>query len=180
MPYALRPMREDDWQAVAAIHQEGIDTGHATFALRPAPSWQVWAAGHLNELSEVAVENAGDDARIAGWIAVSPTSTRHVYRGVVELSLYIGRAARGRGVGTLLLESLIRRSEAAGIWTLQAGIFPENAASIHLHHALGFRTVGILERAGYMHLGPMAGKWRDVALLQRRSTVAGILPDAPE
>jgi L-amino acid N-acyltransferase YncA len=156
-------MRPDDWAAVRAIYLEGIATGNATFA-QTAPEWEEWDAGHLPVPRMV----ARSDAAILGWAALSAVSSRCVYGGVAEVSIYVAESARGRGVGRQLMARLIADSEAAGIWTLQAGIFPENAASIALHQRAGFRMVGARER-----LGQMNGRWRDVMLLERRSAVTG-------
>lgn len=165
---ALRPMTAADGEAVLAIYGEGIATGHATFQ-EAVPDLATWDAAHLAEPRIVAVL---EDA-IAGWGALSATSARPVYRGVAEISLYVAEHARGRGVGTALMAEMIARSEAAGIWTLQAGIFPENTASLALHERHGFRVVGTRRRIGRMAFGPMAGQWRDVVLMERRSSVAG-------
>jgi L-amino acid N-acyltransferase YncA len=156
-------MRPGDWPAVRAIYLEGIATGNATFE-ETAPEWDKWDAGHLRAARIVA--RADDD--ILGWAALSGVSSRCVYAGVAEVSVYVAERARGRGVGRELLARLIVDSEAEGIWTLQAGIFPENVASIALHERAGFRLVGMRER-----LGQMNGRWRDVVLMERRSKVAG-------
>lgn len=151
-------MREGDWPSVRAIYAEGIATGHATFEAEP-PTWQRWDASHLAEPRLVAV-----DADVTGWAALAPVSSRCVYAGVAEVSVYVSAAARGRGVGAALLGALVEASEAAGVWTLEAGIFTENAASVALHRRAGFRVVGVRQRLGKMH-----GRWRDVMLLERRS-----------
>jgi phosphinothricin acetyltransferase len=156
-------MRPEDWLAVRAIYREGIATGNATFE-QTAPEWDTWDAGHLPAARIV----ARADGDILGWAALSGVSGRCVYAGVAEVSVYVAERARGRGVGRELLARLIADSEAAGIWTLQAGIFPENIASIALHERAGFRLVGLRER-----LGQMNGRWRDVVLMERRSMVAG-------
>jgi L-amino acid N-acyltransferase YncA len=147
--------------AVLAIYRAGIEEGNATFETE-VPDWEGFSAGRLAGHRFVAV--SGD--AVLGWVAVSPVSGRAVYRGVVEHSVYVDAGARGRGVGRLLLDALIASTEAAGIWTIQSGIFPENAASVALHRAAGFRVVGIRERLGRHH-----GRWRDVVLLERRSRV---------
>ena len=152
-------MRRRDWPAVAAIFGEGIATGDATFETR-VPTWDEWNAVHLDGHRLVAYSGN----QIVGWAALTPYSGRCVYDGVAEESVYVAASARGLGVGRALLEGLIARSEEAGIWTLQAGIFPENKASLKLHFACGFRTVGLRERIGRMN-----GVWRDVLLLERRS-----------
>lgn len=156
-------MTAADWDAVRAIYAEGIATGNATFETR-TPDWAAWDAGHLPSPRLVAV--AGET--IAGWSALSAVSRREVYRGVAEVSVYVGSAFRGQGVGRSLLAALIEQSEVDGIWTLQAGIFPENAASVALHMAFGFREVGRRVRIGLMN-----GVWRDTVLLERRSEVVG-------
>jgi len=160
----LRSMTAADWPSVRAIYEEGMATGHATFE-RVAPSWEVWDAGHLAAGRLVAVEGE----RVIGWAALSAVSRRPVYAGVAEVSVYVGAEARGKGVGHQLLEALVAESERQGIWTLQAGIFPENRASLSLHARCGFRIVGRRER-----LGCMDGQWRDVMLLERRSSAVGI------
>lgn len=157
----VRPMTASDWPAVERIYAEGIATRNATFASEPPP-WPEFDAGHTPEHRFVA-EVGGD---VVGWVACSPVSSRCVYRGVLELSVYVARSARGRGVGSALLGALVASSEAAGVWTLQTGIFPENTASLALHRRRGFREVGLRER-----LGEMDGVWRDVLLLERRSSL---------
>jgi phosphinothricin acetyltransferase len=156
---AMLPAHAD---AVLAIYQQGIDGGDATFATE-APTWAEFDAGHLPEHRFVAVD--GDQA--LGWVACSPTSRRAVYAGVVEESVYVHRDGQGRGVGRALLNAVIASTEAAGVWTLRAGIFPENAASLALHERLGFRVIGVTERVGRFR----DGRWRDVVLLERRSAV---------
>jgi phosphinothricin acetyltransferase len=163
---ALAPQH---WPQVRAVHAEGIATGEATFEPEP-PTWERFDAGKLPGHRLVALEPGG---RVLGWAAVSAVSSRPVYAGVVEHSVYVGAAARGRGVGRALLEALIASTERAGIWTLQSGVFPENTASLALHGATGFRVVGVRERLGRMQGGPLAGTWRDVVLLERRSSLIG-------
>ena len=158
----IRDLRPLDWPEVAAIYADGIATGNATFEAG-VPAWETWDAAHF-ELRVVAEL----DGEVAGWAALSAVSDRCCYAGVAEVSVYVAASARGRGVGRELLEELIRRSEDAGIWTLQAGIFPENKASVRLHLVCGFRLVGVRER-----LGELSGVWRDVLLLERRSEVTG-------
>ncbi len=160
---ALAPMTEAHWPRVAAIYAAGIATGQATFAAE-VPSWEEFDAGKHPGLRWVAVD--GD--AVLGWVAVSPVSARAVYSGVVEVSVYVDPAAHGRGVGRLLLERLLVEAPAQGVWTVQAGVFPENTASLALHTAVGFRVVGTRERLGRMTFGPFAGRWRDVVLLERR------------
>jgi len=155
----VRAMTEADWPAVAQIYREGIATGDATFETA-VPTWQAWDAAHTPEHRWVA-ERAG---RVLGWVACSPVSSRCVYAGVFELSIYVAEAARGRGVGSALLRALVASTETAGVWTLETGIFPENTASLTLHERHGFRVVGRRER-----IGRMDGVWRDVVLLERRS-----------
>lgn len=164
----LRPMHANDAQAVLAIYAGGIATGHATFEERP-PEWAEWDAGHLTACRLV----AEDGGTVLGWAALSPVSGRCVYGGVAEVSVYVAPEARGRGVGRLLLARLVEDAEAVGIWTLQAGIFPENTGSVELHRKAGFREVGLREGLGKMGFGPMAGQWRNVLLLERRSVTVG-------
>ncbi|RKN51137.1 GNAT family N-acetyltransferase [Micromonospora endolithica] len=159
---SLRAMRPTDADRVLAIYQTGLDDGHASFETT-APTWAAFDAARLPEHRFVAVDGAGT---VRGWIAVSPTSTRPVYAGVVEHSVYVDPAARGQGIARLLLAELVATTEAAGIWTIQSGVFPENTASLALHRRAGFRAVGVRERVGRHH-----GGWRDVVLLERRSTV---------
>jgi phosphinothricin acetyltransferase len=161
--FTVRPMRESDAVAVLAIYQAGLDTGEASFELT-APSWAEFDAARLSDHRFVAI--AGEE--LLGWIAASPTSARAVYAGVIEHSLYVTATARGRGIGTALLDALITSTERAGIWTLQSGVFPENGASLALHGKAGFRVVGIRERVGRHH-----DRWRDVVLIERRSKLAG-------
>jgi phosphinothricin acetyltransferase len=154
----VEPMRPEDWPRVREIYAEGIATGDATFDDEP-PEWDAWDRGHLAEARSV----ARVDGEVIGFVALLPTSARPVYRGVVWEEVYVAASARGRGVGNALLEAAIEASERAGIWTLQAGIFPENAPSLALHRRHGFRVVGVQERLGRHH-----GRWRDVLLLERR------------
>jgi L-amino acid N-acyltransferase YncA len=157
----VRELRPGDWPAVRAIYEDGIRSG-ATFETE-APSWEAWDAGHPDV--RLVAER---DGTVVGWAALSPYSSRHCYRGVAEVSVYVGEAARGLGVGRLLLEQLVSRSEQAGYWTLNAGLFPENEVSLRLHQACGFRIIGIRER-----LSELGGTWRDVLVLERRSTLVG-------
>ena len=154
----VRPLVPSDWPAVAAIFAEGIATGDATFETT-VPTWEDWDARHLPEHRFVAEL----DGEVAGWVAVVPYSSRAAYRGVGEESVYVAERARGRGVGRALLEKLIESARAGGLWTLQAGVFPENHGSLALHHSLGFREVGLRERIGQLN-----GAWRDVVLLELR------------
>jgi phosphinothricin acetyltransferase len=158
------PMKPEDWPEVRAIYEEGIATGHATFETR-APDWAAWDTKYLRAARLVAWRHA----RVVGWVALSPVSSREVYSGVAEVSIYVAAAAQGEGVGKALLQAAIAASEQAGIWTLQGGIFPENRASVTLHKSCGFREVGVRER-----LGRLDGAWRDVLLLERRSTSVGV------
>jgi len=158
----IRELRAEDWPAVRAIYEQGVRGGDATFE-PDVPSWERWDAAHP-ELRLVAER----DGAIVGWAALSPASARHCYRGVGEVSVYVAGEARGDGLGRTLLDELVERSENAGYWTLTAGVFPENEASLRLHKACGFREVGVRER-----IGEAGGVWRDVALLERRSRLVG-------
>ena len=156
----IRDLRPLDWPEVAAIYEDGIWTGNATFETG-VPSWESWDAGHSEHRLVAEL-----DGKVAGWAALVPCSDRCCYSGVAEDSVYVASWAQGQGVGRGLLEALIALSESAGIWTLQAGIFPENKASLRLHLGCGFRLVGVSER-----IGELEGVWRDVLLLERRSAV---------
>lgn len=162
------------WPSVQEIYSEGINTGNATFETE-LPDWEKWDGTHRKDCRLLALE-MGDEfedehlvflpkAKVLGWAALSPVSARHVYRGVAEVSVYVAAEARGKGIGKALLDALIRESEANGIWTLQAGIFPENKASLALHKSCGFREVGTRRK-----IGKLADTWRDVLLLERRSS----------
>jgi L-amino acid N-acyltransferase YncA len=164
MEVSVKEMCAGDWERVRAIYLEGIATGDATFET-DAPTPEAWDAGHLSECRLVA--RVGGE--IAGWAALSPVSSRCVYGGVAEVSVYVAAAARGRGVGRALLASLVAASERSNLWTLQAGVLAENVASIGLHTACGFRVVGKRVR-----LGKLKGVWRDVVLLERRSEIVGL------
>jgi phosphinothricin acetyltransferase len=164
MEIKIRFMATADWDSVGAIYLAGIATGQATFETE-LPTWGNWNLAHLAAPRLVAVA----DDTILGWAALSSVSTRSVYAGVAEVSVYVGEPARGKGVGSLLLKTLVQESEKHGIWTLQAGIFPENSASISLHKSCGFREVGRRER-----IGKMDGIWRDTLLFERRSTLIGV------
>jgi L-amino acid N-acyltransferase YncA len=157
----VRELRREDWPAVKAIYEQGIAGGDATFETE-APSWDDWDRSHLKGHRLVALQ----EGEVVGWAALAPVSERCVYGGVSEDSVYVADAARHRGVGRALLEQLIEGAEGDGIWTIQAGIFPENQASIKLHRRCGFRVVGVRERIGSHH-----GAWRDVVLMERRSGV---------
>ncbi|MGZ8781920.1 MAG: N-acetyltransferase family protein [Gaiellaceae bacterium] len=154
----VRPLEPGDYPAVAAIFAEGIATGNATFETS-VPTWAEWNAAHLPEHRLVA-ELDGD---VVGWVAVVPYSRRAVYSGVGEESVYVAEGARGRGVGQALLEAVIESARAGGLWTLQAGVFAENVASLELHRRLGFRDVGVRER-----IGKLGDAWHDVVLLELR------------
>ncbi|MFC8681332.1 GNAT family N-acetyltransferase [Microbacterium ureisolvens] len=171
----VRQMTAADWPAVESIYAQGIEDGEATFEVA-TPTWEVFEAGKLPGLRLVGVD---DGEAVVGWIAGSAVSSRPAYRGVIEHSVYIDRAARGRGVGRVLLDAFIEASEQAGVWTVQSSIFPENAASMRLHEAAGFRTVGRRERIARSGTGPHAGAWRDTLLIERRSAVVhGAEPSA--
>lgn len=161
---SIASLTVDHWDAVRAIYLEGIATRNATFQ-QTAPDWAEWDKAHLQTCRIVAARGG----LTLGWAALSPVSGRCVYAGVAEVSVYVAQDARGARIGSQLLRHLITASEAVGIWTLQAGIFPENSASMRLHTSAGFRIVGTRER-----LGSMNGRWRDVILLERRSSVVGI------
>jgi L-amino acid N-acyltransferase YncA len=163
-PIDLRPLVPEDWDAVRTIYREGVATGNATFE-EDAPPWAEWDAGHLPNCRFVAVCRG----KVAGWAVLSPVSSRAVYAGVAEVSVYVGADFRGMGVGRTLLTALVEQSERDGIWTLQAGIFPENEGSLALHRSMGFREFGRRERIGWMN-----NRWRDVLLLERRSPKVGV------
>ncbi len=165
-------MLPQHWPAVKKIYEEGIATGNATFQTI-APEWEEWDAGHVNNSRLVAIDND----KILGWAALTPVSSRCVYAGVAEVSVYVTTAARGKGMGKKLLQALIEESERNNYWTLQAGIFPENEGSIKIHEDCGFRIIGKREKIGKMPR--RAGKdgdgmWRDTVLLERRSVITGI------
>ncbi len=159
MDVVITKLKKTDWPQVRNIYREGIEAGNATFETA-APGWPKWDKGHLEGCRLVA--RVGK--KVLGWAALSPVSERCVYAGVAEVSIYVAAAARGLGIGKALLAKLIEKSEHRGIWTLQAGIFPENLPSVRLHERAGFRRVGTRER-----LGRTRGVWRDVILLERRS-----------
>jgi L-amino acid N-acyltransferase YncA len=161
----LRVMKARDARRVLAIYQAGLDGGEASFETA-APTWESFDAGKLAAGRLVAVDRA--TGRLVGWCAVSPVSERRVYAGVVENSVYVAPEAQGCGVGLALLLGMIESTEAAGIWTIQNSIFPENTASVALHQKVGFQIVGTRRRIGRHH-----GRWRDVVFLERRSTVVG-------
>ena len=160
---AVRAMTQADAGAVLRIYQAGIDGGLASFETT-APPWEVFDAGKLPDHRFVAEL----DGRVAGWAAVSQVSARAVYAGVVEHSVYVDPAARGRGVGLALLRALLASTDAAGIWTVQSAVFPDNAASLRLHHRAGFRVIGTRER-----ISQRRGRWCDTILIERRSPTVG-------
>jgi len=165
MRFAIRALTRDDWSRIAEIYRQGIETGEATFEDR-VPSWAEWDRTRHSRCRIVAENDRG----VVGFAALTPASTRRVYAGVAEVMVYVAGEARSQGVGRALLHALVARSEADGIWTLQAGIFPENRASLAVHRATGFRVVGTRQAIGRFH----DGRWRDVLLLERRSRVVGI------
>jgi L-amino acid N-acyltransferase YncA len=158
-------MKESDWDQVANIYLEGIKTGVATFTTE-VPTFENWDNSHISSCRLVV--RSGDN--ILGWAALSPTSSRCVYAGVAEVSIYIGEKYNGQGIGTALLTSLIKASEENGFWTLQSGIIRENIASIELHKKCGFREIGIREKVGKMN----DKDWLDVVMMERRSNIVGI------
>jgi len=168
MKYLTNTMKSEDWEQVRSIYLEGIDTGNSTFESN-APGWEKWKSDHLTEHRLVVREGN----HILAWAALSPVSSRCVYSGVAELSLYVAARHRGKGLGSAVLEAVILSSERAGLWTLQGGIFPENIPSLHLVRKHGFKEIGRREKIGKMTYGPLEGIWRDVILVERRSSVAG-------
>jgi L-amino acid N-acyltransferase YncA len=159
----IRPLAQDDWTAAGAVYQDGIATGNATFQTG-VPSWEIWDANHLQSC-RLAAEK---DGCVVAWAALGPYSRLPVFSGVAEVSIYVAGRVRGQGVGARLLSELVAASEHAGLWTLLAGVFPENTASLALHRRAGFREIGRRERVGCLH-----GVWRDVVLFERRSRVNG-------
>jgi L-amino acid N-acyltransferase YncA len=164
METGIKPMKPEQWEAVRAIYLAGIATGDATFETE-TPNWTEWDKSHLPKPRLVALSGGS----VVGWAALSRVSARAAYAGVAEVSVYVDELVRGQGIGSLLLKDLVAGSENAGIWTLQASIFPENAASILLHESCGFREVGRRER-----VGKLKGVWRDTVLLERRSELVGV------
>ncbi|MBL7995081.1 N-acetyltransferase [bacterium] len=164
MTIQIEKMSAGDWERVREIYGEGIAAGNATLETS-IPAWELWDASHMKECRLTAKEGR----EVIGWAALTPVSGRCVYAGVAEVSLYIGETFRGKGAGKLLLKELICSSEKHGIWTMQAGILKENAASIELHKKCGFKILGVHEK-----LGKLKGIWRDIVLMERRSSVVGI------
>ena len=164
VPPIIEPMTAADWPEVARIYAEGIATGDATFETE-VPDWKTWDATHLPEHRLVARDP--DGGRVLGWVACAPVSGRCVYAGVVESSVYIAAGATGQGIGRALMTAFLASTDAAGIWTVQTGIFPENVPSLALHQGTGFRVLGTSERIGRS----ADGRWRDVVRLERRSPV---------
>ena len=160
----FRPIKADDWEIVAAIYKQGIETNNATFQ-QQIPTWNEWDNRHLKNCRII----ASIDNKIAGWAALSPVSTRCVYAGVAEVSVYVANNFRGQHIGKMLLDKLIIESEKENLWTLQAGIFPENIPSLIIHEKAGFRKVGYRE-----NIAKMNGKWRDTVLMERRSKNIGL------
>lgn len=167
-------MQPEHWRAVREIYREGIATGNATFETE-TPDWEKWDSSHRKDCRLVATAplasstSTSAQVTVLAWAALSQVSVRKVYAGVAEVSVYVAAAARGRGLGKALLVEIVRQSEANGLWTLQAGIFPENIASLTLHKSCGFREVGVRRR-----IGKLGGAWRDVILLERRSSKVGV------
>ena len=157
-------MLQTHWDEMKPIYKEGIATGSATFETE-APNWDIWDRNHLENCRLIAfVKN-----NVVGWAALCAVSGRKVYAGVTEVSIYVAKAEQGKGIGRRLLQELIRESEQAGIWTLQAGIFAENSGSIALHKSCGFREVGLREK-----IGKFNSTWKDIMLMERRSKIAGV------
>jgi L-amino acid N-acyltransferase YncA len=160
----IKTMEPHHWNEVRRIYEEGLSTGNATFQTS-APEWEEWDKAHIESSRLIALDNG----QMVGWTALTPVSSRCVYGGVAEVSIYVADSARGKGVGKILLKELIASSEAGNFWTLQAGVFPENIASIKIHEASGFRVIGKREK-----IGQMDGIWRDTILLERRSKTVGL------
>ncbi|WP_112182441.1 MULTISPECIES: GNAT family N-acetyltransferase [Paraliobacillus] len=163
MEIVISKMQQEHWERVKQIYEDGIATGNATFETK-APTWEAWDKGHLATCRLVALVNN----EAVGWVALSPVSSRCVYQGVAEVSIYIKNGYTGKKIGSKLMDALIEESEKTGFWTLEAGVFTENSASLKLHQKAGFRIVGTKER-----ISKMDGKWRDVVILERRSKVIG-------
>ena len=165
MEFIIESMLASDWEQVKRIYLEGIESGIATFQTE-APTWENWNKGHLDVCRCV----ARSSENILGWVALSPTSSRECYKGVVEVSIYVGEKYKGQGIGSSLLTNLVNQSEAQGIWTLYCAIIRENTASIMMHKKCGFREIGIREKVAKMS----NGVWHDVVLMERRSKLVGI------
>lgn len=163
MTFEIVPLLPGHWPRVLAIYRQGIATGQATFQT-VAPGWNEWNKGHLPHSRIVAITD-----EVVGWAALSPVSGKPHYRGVAEVSVYVDEGHRGRGIGSALLEELVRQSEVSGTWTLQSSIFPENTASVRLHERHGFRLMGRRERIAQLN-----GAWRDTVIMERRSKIVGI------
>jgi L-amino acid N-acyltransferase YncA len=163
MEINLRELKSEDWNSVAEIYRQGIETGNATFQTE-VPTWESWDSAHLKTCRIVACLSK----EIIGWAALTPVSGRCVYAGVAEVSVYVSLRYQGQKTGTILLDKLIAESEETGLWTLQSSIFPENLASLKIHINLGFRKVGVRKK-----IGKMNGKWRNTVLLERRSKTTG-------
>jgi phosphinothricin acetyltransferase len=160
----IKHINTEDWPAIANIYNQGIDTGVATFETE-VPTWKQWDASHIKSCRLA----AWIDKQLIGWAALSAVSSRCVYGGVAEVSVYVDTDSNGKGIGSILLKNLINESEKEGLWTLQSGIFPQNIASIKLHEKLGFRKIGYREKVGKLH-----GIWYDNILMERRSKIIGI------
>jgi L-amino acid N-acyltransferase YncA len=169
MEYIIDYMKPEDWPQVRSIYLEGISTGNSTFEA-DAPDWKKWDSAHLREHRLVVKEHD----TVLAWAALSSVSTRCVYSGVAELSLYVAAGHRGNGIGSILLKAIIDATQRDGLWTLQGGIFPENTSSLRLVRKHGFKEIGRREKIGKMTYGDLAGTWRDVILVERRSAVAGV------
>ncbi|GIM29298.1 phosphinothricin N-acetyltransferase [Clostridium polyendosporum] len=165
MNYKIEEMKSSDWEQVANIYLDGIKTGKATFQTE-VPTWKDWNNAHINLCRLVARSNNS----VLGWAALSPTSSRCVYVGVAEVSIYIDEKHKGQGIGKSLLQNLITLSEENGFWTLESGIIRENTASIALHKKCGFREIGVREKVAKMG----SGMWHDVVLMERRSRKVGV------
>jgi phosphinothricin acetyltransferase len=165
----LRTMLDMDQEKVIEIYREGIQSGHATFT-SDVPTWQEWDASYRRDCRIVA-EEGGD---VVGWAALKPVSSRPVYSGVTDISIYVAEGRSGEGIGGAMMAEIVRVSETVGVWTIRAHMFPENKVSERLHARFGFRVLGVCEKQGKMDLGPYAGQWRDVLLMERRSKIVGI------
>lgn len=165
------PLTETDWPDVRRIYAEGIATGIATFESAPPETWADFIKSKIPDCCLGARNGSGE---LIGWAVLIPISSRPVYRGVAEVSLYIAESIRGRRVGDALMGEIIHLSEARGFWTLQSGTFPHSTASVALQQRHGFHIVGIREKIGRMSHGPYAGQWCDTLLLERRSKKVGV------